>query len=381
MKKILLTLMTAAALHTASAQNSAVTNAILFQRQGTLDKARTEIDKAITHEKTQGKAKTWYTRGEIYEGMASSPIYGKSLAPGEGTKTAFESYQKAISLEGKDAEYGKLASQKLDGLYGLALNAGVESYNGKEYDKAIESYRMAQQIRPQDTTAYLYAAFAAEAKQDFGSAKDMYSKLQGIGYKSPQMYGRLLQIARQEKDDAAARKVVQEALVAYPNNKGFMLEDLNMELSAGRGREAISKIEKAIAADPTNSNLYAVLGSVYDQDKQPAKALEAYKKAVEVDPNNFDANFNLGVYNYNKAAELYTKASKMSLAEYQKSGKKNEADGKKYFQESLPYFEKALQIQPDDRATISSLQKAYLRVGRTSDSERMSAKLESLNKK
>ncbi|WP_139921936.1 lipopolysaccharide assembly protein LapB [Hymenobacter sp. DG01] len=376
MKKTILTLVAAAAFYTASAQNSAVTNAILFQKQGTLDKARTEIDKAITNEKTQGKAKTWYTRGEIYEGIVASPIYGKSLPASEGTKTAFESYSKAVSLEGKDSEYGKMASQKLDGLYGLALNSGVESYNGKDYAKAIEAYRMAQQIRPQDSTAYLYAAYASEANQDFTGAKEMYSKLQGIGYKSPQMYGRLLQIARQEKDDAAARKVLQDALAAYPANKGFMLEDLNMELSAGRGKEAISKIERAIAADPTNSNLYAVLGSVYDQDKQPAKALEAYKKAVEVDPNNFDANFNLGVYNYNKAADLYTRASKMSLAEYQKSGKKYEADGKKFFQESIPYFEKALQAQPDDRSTISSLQKAYLRVGRTADSERMSAKLE-----
>lgn len=380
MKKIILTLVAAAALHTASAQNSAVTNAILFQKQGTLDKARTEIDKAITNEKTQGKAKTWYTRGEIYEGILSSPIYAKTVPVAEATKTAYESYSKAVSLEGKDSEYGKMATQKLDGLYGLALNSGVESYNSKDFAKAIESYRMAQQIRPQDSTAYLYAAYAAAANQDLGGAKEMYAKLQGIGYKSPQMYISLLQIARQEKDDAAARKVMQDALAAYPTNKSFMLEDLNMELSAGRGKEAIGKIERAIAADPKNSNLYAVLGSVYDQDKQPAKALEAYKKAVEVDPNNFDANFNLGVYNYNKAADLYTRASKMSLAEYQKSGKKYEADGKKFFQESIPYFEKALQVQPDDRSTISSLQKAYLRVGRTADSEKMAAKLDAAKK-
>ncbi|SNR29787.1 tetratricopeptide repeat protein [Hymenobacter mucosus] len=375
MKKTLLTLVAAAALHTASAQNSAVTNAVLFQRQGTLDKARTEIDKAITNEKTSGKAKTWYTRGEIYDAMVSSPIYSKGLTAGEGTTTAFQSYQKAIELDGKDGEFGKQAVQKLDGLYGLALNAGVESYNGKNYDEAIKSYKMAQQIRPQDTTALLYAAYAAEAKQDFSTAKEMYGKLQTNNYKSPQMYTRLLQMARQDKNDAEAMKVLQQALQAYPTNKGFMLEELNMYISAGRGKEALDKIDRAIAADPTNSNLYAVKGSILDQDKQPAKALEAYKKAVEVDPNNFDANFNLGVYNYNKAADLYTKASKMSLAEYNKSGKKYEADGKKFFQESIPYFEKALQAQPDDRATIASLQKAYLRVGRAADSERMSAKM------
>ncbi|GAB2468940.1 hypothetical protein GCM10011375_29580 [Hymenobacter qilianensis] len=380
MKKILLTLVAAATLHTASAQNSAVTNAILFQRQGTLDKARTEIDKAVQNPKTSTKAKTWYTRGEIYDGMAASPIYGKALGAGEGAKIAFESYQKAIELDGKDGEFGKQAVAKMDNLYGLALNAGVESYNGKNFDEAIKSYQMAQQIRPQDTTAYLYAAYAAEAKQDFASAKATYSKLQAMNYKSPQMYGRLLQIAREEKNDAEAMKVVEQALKAYPNNKAFMLEELNMYLAAGRGKEALDKIDRAIAADPTNSNLYAVKGSILDSNKQPEQALAAYRKAVEVNPDNFDAQFNMGVYNYNKAAENYTKASKMDMASYQKSGKKLEAEGKKYFEQALPHFEKALQLQPDDRATISSLQKVYVRLGRNADAEKMNAKLETLKK-
>lgn len=380
MKKILLTLVAAAALTSASAQTSAVTNAILNQRQGLLDKARTDIDKAVLNEKTSTKAKTWYTRGEIYEAMAASPIYSKSLGAGEGTRTAFESYKKTIELEGKDGEYGKQATAKLDNLYGMALNAGVESYNGKDYDGAIKSYQMAQQIRPQDTTAYLYSAYAAEAKNDFAAAKSTYGQLIAMNYKSPQMYGRMLQIARQEKNEAEAAKVIQQALQAYPNNKGFMLEDLNADLSAGRGKEALAKIDKAIAADPKNANLYAVKGSLLDQAKQPEEALKAYRQAVEAEPTNFDANFNLGVYNYNKAADLYTKASKMDLATYNKSGKKFEADGKKYFAESLPYFEKALAAQPEDRATISSLGKVYTKLGRNADAERMNAKLDALKK-
>ncbi|AIZ63964.1 hypothetical protein PK28_10190 [Hymenobacter sp. DG25B] len=380
MKKVILTCLAALSMQVAMAQNSAVTNAVLYQRQGTLDKARTEIDKAVQNPKTSDKAKTWYTRGEVYDAMAASPIYGKTLAPGEGAKIAFESYQKAIQLDGKDGEYGKLATAKMDNLFGMALNAGVESYNAQKYDDAINSYKMAQQIRPQDTTAYLYAAYAAEAKQDFASAKESYNKLMGINYKSPQMYNRLLQIARQEKDEKAAMDVIQQALKAYPNNKGFMLEELNMLLSAGQGAQAMDKIDKAIVADPTNANLYAVKGSILDQNKQPEQALAAYKKAVEIDPNNFDAQFNLGVYNYNKAADLYTKASRMNLATYQKSGKKMEADGKKYFELSLPYFEKALQLQPNDRAVISSLQKVYVRLNRNADAERMNAKLEALKK-
>ena len=92
-----------------------------------------------------------------------------------------------------------------------------------------------------------------------------------------------------------------------------MLEDLNASLAGGKGEDAIAKINKTIAADPTNSNLYAVRGSLYDQQKKTDLAVADYRKAVELDPKNFDAQFNLGVYNYNKAADSYTKARKIDL--------------------------------------------------------------------
>ena len=363
-----------------AAQTSAVTNAILNQRTGLLDKARVDIDKAIVNEKTSGKAKTWYTRGEIYEGMLTSPIYSKQLQPGEGIQKSFESFNKTIELDTKTGEFGKLAVGKMDNLYGQAFNDAVSSYNAKEYDKAIASYKLASQIRPQDTTAVLYSAYASEAKQDFAGAKAGYTQLLGMKYKSVTLYSRLLQMAKLEKNDAEAAKVLEQALAVYPNNKAFLLEDLNLTLAKGKGDDALNKINKSIAADPTNSNLYAVRGSMYDTQKKKDLALADYRKAVELDPNNFDAQFNLAVYNYNRAADLYTKASRMDLKTYQVSGKKIEAEGKKYFESSVPYFEKALQLQPEDRNTISSLQKVYFRLGRTADSERLNAKLQTLKK-
>ena len=386
MKKTFLTLAAAVLLaaglpSTISAQTSAVTNAILNQRTGLLDKARADIDKAVVNEKTSGKAKTWYTRGEIYQGMLESPIYSKQLQPGEGVQKAFESYSKVVELDTKTGEFGKQAVTRMEGLYGQAFNDAVNSYNAKDYDKAIASYKLASQLKPQDTTAVLYSAYASEAKQDFAGAKASYAQLLGMNYKSVTLYARLLQIAKQEKNEAEAAKVLKDALVAYPANKAFMLEDLNMSLASGKGDDALGKINKSIEADPTNSNLYAVRGSMYDQQKKSDLALADYKKAVELDPNNFDAQFNLGVYNYNRAADSYTKASKMDLKTYQVSGKKFEVQGKKYFEASVPYFEKALQLQPDDRNTLVSLQKVYFRLGRTADSERLNTKLQSLNKK
>jgi len=386
MKKTLLTLATAAAFAAGlpslvSAQTSAVTNAILNQRTGLLDKARADIDKAIVNEKTSTKAKTWFTRGEIYQGMLESPIYSKQLQAGEGLQKSFESFNKTIELDTKTGEFGKQAITKMDNLYGRAFNDAVTSYNAKDYDKAIASYKLASQIKPQDTTAVLYSAYASEAKQDFPAAKASYNQLLAMNYKSVTLYSRLFQMAKQENNQSEASKILQQALVAYPTNKGFMLEDLNMSLAGGKGEDALGKINKSIAADPSNSNLYAVRGSMYDQQKKTELAVADYKKAVELDPKNFDAQFNLGVYNYNKAADFYTKASKMDLKTYQVSGKKAEVEGKKFFEAAVPYFERALELQPNDRNTLTSLKKIYFRLGRTAESARLETKLQSLDKK
>ena len=399
MKKNLLHLAVAAALTAAAgrptpalAQSSAITNAILSQKGNQLDKALESINQAVTSDKTKDKdkPKAWFTRGDIYYQLVDPNIpaalaakYPKDIQPSDALQKAAESYNKALELDGPTGEYGKQVPARLQNLYGLAFNAGVKSYNDKDYDKAVASYKLASQLSPKDTTAVLYGAYALEAKQDLAGAKASYTQLLGMeAYKTKpapvNVYNRLLQIDQQQNDQAGMQEVLKQALAAYPNNKGFLIQDLNMSMGANGGAGALDKINKAIAADPTNSNLYAVRGSVYDQQKKNDLAQADYKKAIELDPNNFDAEFNLGIYNFNQAATLYTKASKMDLKTYQAKGKALEAEGKKYFEASVPYFEKALQLQPNDRNSASALQKVYYRLGRTADSERMNAKLQAM---
>lgn len=386
MKKTFLTLAVAATLATGaplmvSAQTSAVTNAILNQRTGLLDKARVDIDKAIVNEKTSGKAKTWFTRGEIYEGMVTNPIYSKQLQPGEGTQKAYESYMKAIELDGKTGEFGKQAVAKLDNIYVFAFNDALANYNAKDFDKAITNFKLASTIRPTDTTAVINTAAMYDMKKDVANAKLTYNQLLGLGYKKPSVYLRLLQIAREENNQQDAAKVLQQALAVYPNNKTFLIEDLNLSMRDNKdGNAAIEKINKAIASDPSNSNLYAVRGSLYDTQKKPDLAQTDYKKAVELDPNNFDAVVNLGVYQFNRGIEMVNRARKMDLKTYNATGKKLEADGKKVVELSIPYFERASKLQSTDRLVLSSLQKAYANTGRMADAERISAMIQSLKK-
>ena len=154
-----------------------------------------------------------------------------------------------------------------------------------------------------------------------------------------------------------------------------MLEELSLYLKQGKGKEAIAKLDKAIAADPKNPNLYAVLGSLQDQAGNTELAVANYKKAIELDPNNPEVQFNMGKYYFNKGADINNKLNGMDYATYQKQGKKLEDDAKKQFSEAIPYFEKALQLSPKDVETMGTLKTSYMKVGRDKDAAEMTKRI------
>ncbi len=232
MKKIsLLITMMAMLLNIATAQTSALTNAVLQMRAGVLDKAMVSIEKAAQHGQTKDKAKTWFIRGEIYLFIVTNEAYANLLKPGEGLPKAFESFTKVLQLEGKDGEFGKVASDGLESLYSLAMLGGTDGYNAGDFDNALNNFTLADRIHPADTSVILNLAYTYEAKQDFANARAMYYKLIGIAeYRQmavpSAVYSRLLFFARQNHDPAETKKLITAALSAYPGDKQFMSEDL-----------------------------------------------------------------------------------------------------------------------------------------------------------
>jgi tetratricopeptide (TPR) repeat protein len=375
MKKVLLTALAAASISVATAQNSAVNSAVLNHKNGTLDKAQADINKAIEHPKTKDKAKTWFYRGVIYQDMIGNPIYGK-LVDDKTPDIVVESFNKTVEIDGKDGQYGKQVPERLQTLYGQVLNQAVEFHNSQNWDQAIAKYDLASRISPKDTTALLYAAYASTAKQDYPGAIKYYDKLIGIGHNTEDIYKAKVQLLEETKAaDDAVFAAVEEGLKVHPNSVYLMQEELKYYLKNDRADEAMARLDKAIAADPKNASLYAVKGNLQERKKDIDGAYGSYKKAIEIDPNNFDAQFNLGVLEYNKGSEVNNKAAKMDYATYQKKGKGLEAQAKKHYEAALPYFEGALKAQPEDRATLQNLQRVYTRLGRTADADRVAKQI------
>ena len=111
----------------------------------------------------------------------------------------------------------------------------------------------------------------------------------------------------------------------------------------------ISEIEQKKAAAAGNSDLKAKAETLAAQQKEAkTNASDNYKKVLELDPDNFDALYNLAVLNYNEGVEIKKVVDYMDIATYRSEGKAIEDKACAQFALAKPYFERASKVRPED---------------------------------
>ena len=136
-----------------------------------------------------------------------------------------------------------------------------------------------------------------------------------------------------------------------------MINDL---INKSKYEEANQMLDEAIAANPQNAEFYNVKGTLYENQKEPEKAFEFYKKAIEIKPDYAKGQFDVGRYYFNKAVQKRDEINKLSGAAYQKAVA-NELNP--LYKEALPYLEKAYQLDPENNDAKNALRNIYYFLG------------------
>lgn len=377
MRKVTLSLIFIFSAFFAFAQNVNVNRAIAFEQRGELDKAKEAIDNAANHDKTKDKGKTWFTKGTIYEAISTSEDYNN--LDENALEEAVEAYRKTLELEKEGTNFHELAKVRLEALWGTYLNEGAEAYQEGDYSKALEGFTKASDIKPEDTTAYLYGGIAAQQNKEYDRALENFYKLTDLGYDEVDIYNTIVYLERtHNEDNDKALEVIREAREKHPDNKDLLKEEINILITTEKVDEAREKLEEAVKAEPDNPGLFYNLGYLHDAVGNKEEAIKSYENALEIDPNYFEANFNIAVNHYNTAADILKKANDMDLKTYQKEGKKVEEEAKKHFENALPYLEKSRELRPEDPTVLSTLQTVYVQLKMNEKAEEVAQQLEKI---
>lgn len=360
------------------AQKNKRTSAYMYNQNGQYEKAKESIDEACQHEKTIRDAKTWLYAGEIYYNISALAPEAAALMNLDVPDAAMKSYE---ALK-KAKEYDEKGSYKdeisiyLANLTNQFYRQGGLAFQDGDYPVAIENFKIAYNIADADGRLDTIAAFnigmAGVLGDDPAASAEYLEKCVQANFEEPRIYMFYNRAVKQLGDTVRAQEILKLGRERFPNELSLLLEEAQLYLERGESKKLQTLLLEAVEKDPENANLFFLLGKTYDDEGNVVDAEKYYQKAADINPNFFEAYYNMGAIYVNIAATMQSEANDLPLDQVDEyavlTDKANENLAK-----AVPYLEKSLEINPEDAPTISALKEAYARL-------KMTDKLEKMNK-
>ena len=355
-----------------------------------------------------------------YHYLKSVANYANGSSNIEESSIALENLNKAIDLESTSST--KLYTPKAKELRIAMLNRFVQdsrrSLEQEDYKSAYINLEMSYRVSPRDTL-YLYnAALLATENKDFDQALSFYNELIDIEFTG--ITTNYYAIEKTTGEVQAFTNPEQRELFLKAGTHDTPTKDEleSVELSLLRSMAAIyrnqndydkslSFIEKAKALDENDINVVLLESNIRWEMGDVESYEKLITKALEIDPDNADLHFNLGVissdkgkaieiddvdkamsyYNkamshYNKAIEIdssYTNAylnaaslilqKEQSIIEEMNSLGTSNADYNKYdelkivrediYKSAMPYLESVYELDNNNLSAVRTLRNIY----------------------
>ena len=394
------------------AQKSNVNKAksLILSEDPDYDQARQLIGAALANEETKDQANTWFVAGLIgYQQDVQAnrmALIGQAIDQdkiGQGIMESYDYWIKAdqiamtptLDKKGREVVDTKtrnnIAKKMLEYYqnqefvkYGVYLNEQRDfkgAYNVLMRHLTMRDLPMMQDEKllvqmPKDTIyqqyEYYAALFAIQAKlhpEAIAVLEDMKSG----DFEAVAINQFLYQEYMEEvKDTANAVRVLQDAMVRFPQEPWFLQNLINYYIFSKQEDKAIEYLIQAIEREPNVAEYHLIKGNLDANQGNNDVALADYDRALEINPQLAEAYAGKGRVFYNQAGKIIEDATYIQDAKAYKAALNNASEKLK---ESLPFFEKALEVAPENREYMVILKGIYYRLHMDDKYEAMQDKL------
>jgi len=345
--------------------NEAYDQALSLQQQGKYDEALPLYKKVV--ELAPRDAGYAYSLGTLYQAKGDLANAGMW-------------YEKAIALDPKNADYKQVLNTATSLKAQPLIEEAEKKHAAGDLTGAIELYQKGLAITPNDAHTWSNFAGALQGNDDFGGARGAYSKAVELNPKGEVESFYYLAALDEHFNQG------QKALTEYQRYVQASPRGSNVALAQARIKELTlnpSKVERIPTSKERQQQADA--GSAYQEAVQLQqasnydKAIEKYKQAIAVQPNEVSYWYSIGTCYQAKgdidlAIEAYSKAAQLSPKDKQysdlivqlKAGKAgtflDEAIVKHTagdFAGSIDLYRKSLEVTPNAARTWSNMAGAY----------------------
>lgn len=341
MKKIMTMALMAAFATTTFAQEATVKEAKKLFGKGEFDAAAQTLAPALTSAETIDKAAAWNLQSEImhgkYTAISSKQMENQVKKIDEATDTlgmhqaavaAWEAALKCDELDQLPDAKGKVKLKFRSPFqtkyknFGVALvQAGQFFYQKKDTKNAIKAWNDYLDMKKSSIFAEVadfpkdafyddivyYVAFLAYQDKDYDTAMKYAHELAANPEKADEANEILLfskkETLKSKSDSLEYVNMVKDLHKANPDNERYfnlLVDYFNHAPKA----EKLAWVEEELAVAPQNKMPWAIKGETLMGEEKWEEAVEAFKKAVEIDPEWVPCLFNIGICLNSKAIAL-----------------------------------------------------------------------------
>jgi len=349
------------------------------------------ITPAFSNSETQNLAQTYFIPGKAYVQQYDDMLARRALGQLSGNDSiamcdylveAYGYFTKALPLDSLPNEKGKVKPKyskeiinSLSGHFNDYDQAAVIYYLAGQYPKAFKTWDVYANIGSNPNTVkeitkvnpayvpdsilpnvYYNMGLAAWQTEDNQNALNAFVKAKNVGYNKKAVYDNIIALASIIGDEEAVLKYSKEAQPIYGHEDDMYIQQIaNYYLQRKDFDNAFSTINQAIELNPNNAQYYDVLGVLYENHNESAKAKEAYAKAISIDPNNAKALFD---YGHILAAEAYTLIDNAPTAQAEYNAV-FDAKIRPVLIQAADALERAYTANPDNMDTLNYLESIY----------------------
>lgn len=236
---------------------------ILYQKQGKLDQAKHSFEQSISLKKDNPEA--YFFLANIY--LEEKKIH-----------QAQAHYQKAL----------RFRKSFLEARFNLAMSYKKEKKN----HQAIGEYLILIKHFPSHAPSYLNLGNLFQEKGYLHRAKQCYLEALKIHPNLAHCHNNLAGIYLIEKKFPRAEEHLKQALRLHKNDPTIVFHLANLYKQWNKHDKAIEYYEKTLSLEPKFFQAHNNLGLLYSK-KMPQKAVNSFKQALKIDPENASILANL----------------------------------------------------------------------------------------
>ena len=199
------------------------------------------------------------------------------------------------------------------------------------YEKALVEYEKAKQIKPQSARITHAMGRVYKALGDIDKAENSFVEAVTYNPRYIKVQQSLGELHLERGNEAEAIKYLKQAAAISPNDSSRQTKLGKLYAKNSQFEEAETAFQQAINSDPKNAELQTQIGEIYLEHGQPEKAAEAFRGSL---------GLNETVHVYNRLGIALRR--------------------KEQYKEAVEEYKKALKVEPDNEVVYYNLGRAYL---------------------